>query len=47
MKFLTLADWTGIVRTEVFAQTHKNYGLARVRYGSALKVATRHRAGNQ
>lgn len=32
MKFLTLADWTGIVETELFAQTYRNYGLATVRY---------------
>ena len=32
MKFLTLADWTGIVERELFAQTYKNYGLATVRY---------------
>jgi hypothetical protein len=32
MKFLTLADWTGMVETELFAQTCKNYGLATVRY---------------
>jgi len=32
MKFLTLADWTGLVETELFAQTYKNYGLATVRY---------------
>jgi DNA polymerase III alpha subunit len=32
MKFLTLADWTGIVETELFAQTYKKYGLATVRY---------------
>jgi len=32
MKFLTLADWTGIVETELFARTYKNYGLATVRY---------------
>jgi error-prone DNA polymerase len=32
MKFLTLADWTGIVETELFAQTYKTYGLATVRY---------------
>ena len=25
MKFLTLADWTGIVETELFAQTYKNW----------------------
>ena len=32
MKFLTLADWTGIVETELFARTYKSYGLATVRY---------------
>jgi hypothetical protein len=32
MKFLTLADWTGIVETELFAQTYKSYGLATIRY---------------
>src|SRR5438093_5927420 len=32
MKFLTLADWTGMVETELFAQTYKTYGLATVRY---------------
>src|SRR5436853_7651122 len=32
MKFLSLADWTGIVETELFAQTYKTYGLATVRY---------------
>jgi DNA polymerase-3 subunit alpha len=32
MKFLTLADWTGMVETELFVQTYKNYGLATVRY---------------
>jgi hypothetical protein len=32
MKFLTLADWTGIVETELSAQTYKNYALATVRY---------------
>ncbi|MSU57907.1 MAG: fused DNA polymerase IV/DNA polymerase III subunit alpha, partial [Pedosphaera sp.] len=32
MKFLTLADRTGIVETELFAQTYKNYALATVRY---------------
>jgi hypothetical protein len=26
MKFLTLADWTGLVETELLAQTCKNYG---------------------
>ncbi|MCI0537903.1 MAG: DNA polymerase III subunit alpha, partial [Verrucomicrobiales bacterium] len=32
MKFLSLADWTGIVETELFAPTYKSYGLATVRY---------------
>lgn len=32
MKFLTLADWTGIVETELFAHTYRNYGLATVRF---------------
>ncbi|MBI4326849.1 MAG: hypothetical protein HY674_16540 [Chloroflexi bacterium] len=32
MKFLTRADWTGIVETELFAKTYKSYGLATVRY---------------
>lgn len=31
MKFLSLADWTGIVETELFAQTYKSCGLATVR----------------
>jgi DNA polymerase III alpha subunit len=29
MKFLTLADWTGIVQTELFAPTYRSYGLQR------------------
>jgi DNA polymerase III alpha subunit len=32
MKFLTLADWTGMVETELFAHTYRSYGLATVRY---------------
>jgi DNA polymerase III alpha subunit len=32
MKFLSLADRTGIVQTELFAQTYRSYGLATVRY---------------
>jgi hypothetical protein len=32
MKFLSLADWTGIIETELFAETYKNCGLATVRY---------------
>ena len=40
MKFLTLADWTGMVETELFAQTYKSYGLATVRY-PVLEVTSR------
>ena len=32
MKFITIADWTGIVETELFAKTYKSYGLNTVRY---------------
>ena len=32
MKFLALADGTGMVETELFAQTYKSYGLATMRY---------------
>ncbi len=32
MKFLTLADWTGLVETELFADTYRLHGLATVRY---------------
>ena len=32
MKFLSLADWTGIVETELFAQTYKSYSMATVRH---------------
>jgi hypothetical protein len=32
MKFLSLADWTGIIETELFAKTYKSYGLATVCY---------------
>lgn len=32
MKFLSIADWTGIIETELFAQTYKSYGLATIRY---------------
>ena len=31
-KFLPLVDWTGMVETELFAQTYKSNGLATVRY---------------
>jgi error-prone DNA polymerase len=40
MKFLTLADWAGIVETELFAQTYKSYGLATVRYPVLEVTAT-------
>ncbi|HEX7653544.1 MAG TPA: DNA polymerase III subunit alpha, partial [Verrucomicrobiae bacterium] len=40
MKFLTLADETGMVETELFAQTYKSYGLATVRY-PVLEVEAR------
>jgi DNA polymerase III alpha subunit len=40
MKFLTLADWTGMVETELFARTYKSYGLATVRY-PVLEVEAR------
>jgi len=40
MKFLSLADWTGIVETELFAQTYKSHGLATVRY-PVLEVKAR------
>jgi hypothetical protein len=29
---MTLADWIGIVETELFADTYKSYGLATVRH---------------
>jgi len=32
MKFLSLADRTGIVETELFAKIYKTYGPATVRY---------------
>ncbi len=32
MKFLTLADWTGMVESELFADTYRSHGLATVRY---------------
>jgi len=40
MKFLTLADWTGMVETELFAQTYKTCGLATVRY-PVLEITAR------
>ena len=32
MKFMTLADYTGMVETELFAQSYRNYALNTVRY---------------
>jgi len=32
MKFLTLADWNGMVESELFAATYRSHGLATVRY---------------
>jgi DNA-directed DNA polymerase III PolC len=32
MKFITIADWTGVIETELFARTYKSYGLNTVRY---------------
>jgi DNA polymerase III alpha subunit len=40
MKFLTLADWTGMVETELFAETYRSYGLATVRYPVLEVTAT-------
>jgi error-prone DNA polymerase len=40
MKFLSLADRTGIVETELFAATYRSYGLATVRYPVLEIVAT-------
>jgi hypothetical protein len=40
MKFLTLADWTGMVETELFAQTCKSCGLETVRYQVLQITAT-------
>jgi len=40
MKFMTLADRTGMVETELFAPTYRSYGLATVRYPVLEVVAT-------
>ncbi len=32
MKFLTIADWTGMIETELFARTYQSCGLNTVRY---------------
>lgn len=40
MKFITIADWTGIVETELFANTYRSHGLATVRYPVLEVTAT-------
>ena len=40
MNVLTLTDWTGIVETELFAETYRSYGLATVRF-PVLEVMAR------
>ena len=40
MKFLTLADWTGMVETELSVQISKSDGLATVRYPVLEVTAT-------
>jgi hypothetical protein len=40
MKFMTICDWTGIVETELFADTYRSYGLATVRYPVLEVTAT-------
>ena len=40
MKFMTLADRTGMVETELFADTYRLHGLATVRYPVLEVTAT-------
>lgn len=40
MKFLTLADPTGMIETELFAKTYRSHGLATVRYPVLEVTAT-------
>ena len=40
MKFITIADRTGIVETELFARTYKSYGLNTIRYRVLEVTAT-------
>lgn len=40
MKFMTIADKTGIVETELFASTYRNCGVVTVRYPMIEVVAT-------
>jgi hypothetical protein len=40
MKSFTLTDWTGMVETELFAQTYRSHGLATVRHPVLEVTAT-------
>jgi DNA polymerase III alpha subunit/nucleotidyltransferase/DNA polymerase involved in DNA repair len=40
MKFLTLADWTGIIETELFSRAYRSYGLNTIRYRVLEVTAT-------
>lgn len=40
MKFITIADWTGIVETELFARAYQSYGLNTIRYRVLEVTAT-------
>ncbi len=40
MKFITIADWTGIVETELFARSYKSCGMNTVRYRVLEVTAT-------
>jgi hypothetical protein len=40
MKFMNIADWAGIIETELFADTYRSYGLAMGRY-PVLEVTAR------
>ena len=40
MKFITIADWTGIIETELFARTYQSYGLNTIRYRVLEVTAT-------
>ena len=40
MKFLTIADRTGVIETELFARTYRSYGLNTVRY-RVLEIAAK------
>jgi DNA polymerase III alpha subunit len=40
MKFITIADWTGVIETELFSRAYKSYGLNTIRYRVLEIVAT-------